>query len=289
MNADCPPQQGGMLMRPPRRRPSHSNIPSDLPPAAEILPLDHTIGEDEPFTAPCRAKSSEDLNLVLEWTNDLADSMDHLALHNRGDDDEDDVSVGSFGSHNNHNNHNNTSNMTEEQPQHPSLRPMESGISLYSIGRPRTVMPTESEITQRSRGVTQADSGMMSFCSMGSWAERFHVVSPEGGASDKVANMVLMDCEDEEDDRLMAPCLSDLPFRTSENDDNDREADQDDDEPIQFIATSYSNKKAHATHRDVFREDGEEESSEPPSKKPIMFGQSKHKASIYRSPSTEQQ
>jgi len=285
-------------MRPPRRYPSHNthnDIPSDLPPAAEILPLDHTIGEDEAFTAPCRARSSEDLNFVLEWTNDLADSMDHLALHNkRGDDDnddddnddrDDDVSLVSFGSQNimaeEQDNH--PQQHPQQQQRRPGIRPVESGPSLYSIGRPRTIVPTRSsEISQRSRGVAKADSGVMSFCSTGSWAEHFHaVVSPEGNGT--VSNVVLMDCDDGNDDnddginqkdgRLWAPCLHDLPLRTTNEDDCD-EKNGVDDEPIPIFASS------HQMNTTAVGREGPN---------PIMFGNSKHKASIYRSPSTEQQ
>ena len=249
-------------MRPPRRRPS-SNI--DVPPAAEILPLHHTIGEDVPYAAPCRTKSSDDLNLVLEWTDDLADSMDHLEL--QGGDGDEDVSVGSFYSQ--------TTN-TETTAARPSLRSTESGMSLYSIGGRPGLMPTASDMSV-GRGVLPADSGMMSFCSMGSLTDRFHVVSPETSSSTAV---VLMDCEEDhnhnQDERpLMAPCLSDLPFRSNDKDDDNE--DDDDDEPIQLASQTAPVTPA----REVSREGC--------SKPPIMFGQSKHKPSIYRAPSMEQQ
>ena len=309
MEQDCP-SHTELPMRPPRRYPSNNNIPSDLPPEAEILPLDHTIGEDEIFTAPCRTRSSDDLNFVLEWTNDLADSMDHLALHKHGDDDDDDddddndgnddrdddVSVVSFDSQNIMTEEQNTQQQQQQQQQQqrPLIRPVESSTSLYSIGRSRTIVPTRSEISQQSRGVKKTDSGAMSFCSMGSWADRFHaVVSPEGNGT--VSNVVLMDCDDDHDDdddhdiidrkeggrRLLAPCLHDLPLRTKNECDCDGRNGEDD-EPIPFFASS------HEMNSTTAGREGEGEISDT-SGEPIMFGNSKHKASIYRSPSTEEQ
>lgn len=249
------------------RRPSSNNIPGDLPAAADKLPLDHTIGEDAPFTAPVRHKSSEDLNLVLEWTDDLADSMDDLALHGQGD--VEDVSVTSFVS-------DTTSSVAAAAEQRPNnLRPTESGTSVYSISRPRTILPTDSTLSMRSRGVQPGDSGLMSLCSIGS--DKFHVVSPETNTT--TANVVLMDCEDDEE-RLVAPRLAELPARSQDDDDDD------DEEPLSL------SKGVTTPKREVSQnEDDVSSATGSPTmvKGPTMFGRSKRMASIYRAPSVEQQ